>query len=238
MFKLIAQNGAEYPIEGSGATIGRESCDILLLQDDMVSRQHARVALYGDALTLTDMGSANGTLVNGVRLQGPRALQPGDVIQIGSTRLTVYASGRAQPTRLISEPPAWPAPAVPPVPVAAPVYQPAPAAAPVPMPAPVYSPAPPYPPYAAQGQPYKDKSIAYILEFILLGLGWIYAGNTSAGIIILISWLVVGLGVGITVDVITGGFGCLCTGPLMIVAYVFSLIQLGSYMRDRPHIFR
>jgi TM2 domain-containing membrane protein YozV len=68
------------------------------------------------------------------------------------------------------------------------------------------------------GQPTKDKAIAYILEIVLLGLGWIYAGETGTGIAILASWLIVGLGLGITVDFVTGGLGCLCTGPLSIAA--------------------
>ena len=99
-------------------------------------------------------------------------------------------------------------------------------------------PTPAHQPPLASGQPTKDRIVAFILEFLLLGLGWIYAGNTGTGIIILASWLIVGLGAGITVNIITGGFGCLCTVPLSIAAYALSLTQLSKYMNARPHVFR
>ena len=79
-FKLMAQDGTAYPITRPVTTIGREECDILLLNDDQVSRRHAQVEQQGDALVLTDLDSTNGTFVGGVRLQAPRTLQPGDVI--------------------------------------------------------------------------------------------------------------------------------------------------------------
>lgn len=100
------------------------------------------------------------------------------------------------------------------------------------IPSPAYQPPPSY------GQPTKDRTVAFILDFLLLGLGWLYAGNTSAGIIILASWLILGLGGGIIVNIITGGLGCLCTVPLSIAAYALSLTQLSQYMNARPHLFR
>ena len=104
--------------------------------------------------------------------------------------------------------------------------------------APQMIPTPAHQPPLASGQPSKDRIVAFILEFLLLGLGWIYAGNAGTGIIILASWLIVGLGGGITVNIITGGFGCLCTVPLSITAYALSLTQLSKYMNARPHVFR
>lgn len=220
-FKLMAQDGTEYPIIRPVTTIGREECDILLLNDDQVSRRHAQVERQGETLALTDLDSTNGTFVGGVRLQGPHTLQPGDVIQVGHAVLTVCAAGKAGATHLMSEPPQWQAPSAP-----------GPGVGPQVTPAPVYQ-AP-----AAYGQPTKDKAIAYVLEILLLGLGWIYAGETGTGIAILVSWIIVGLVIGITIDLATGGFGCLCTVPLAILAYVLSLTQLSKYIKARPHIFR
>ena len=100
------------------------------------------------------------------------------------------------------------------------------------IPSPAYQSPPSY------GQSTKDRTVVFILEFLLLGLGWLYAGNINAGIIILASWLILGLGGGITMDIITGGFGCLCTLPLSIAAYALSLTQLSKYMNARPHLFR
>lgn len=98
----------------------------------------------------------------------------------------------------------------------------------------VYPPQNPYP-YAS---PPKDKFLAFVLEFLLLGLGWIYAGETSRGLTILILWLVLGVSVGVTVNLLTGGAACLCTGPLGLAAYVISVTNLSSYMQAHPDRFR
>ncbi len=61
--------------------------EIPLPLDKTVSRLHARIVPEGDQYLLEDAGSANGTLANGLRLTGRRALRPGDVIQLGATVL-------------------------------------------------------------------------------------------------------------------------------------------------------
>lgn len=62
--------------------IGRdEGCDIVIA-DRQVSRHHARISLEGDGYILKDLGSKNGTFVNGQELAEPYALQDGDEIQI------------------------------------------------------------------------------------------------------------------------------------------------------------
>ena len=70
-------------------SIGREiGCD-LVLKDHRVSRQHAVVELVQDQHLLRDLGSANGTFLNGLRIEAARAftLRAGDVIEIGNERL-------------------------------------------------------------------------------------------------------------------------------------------------------
>ena len=58
--------------------------------DPAISRHHARFTVTHDGgLMLEDLGSTNGTFVNGDRVTGPRALQPGDVIEVGETVLEV-----------------------------------------------------------------------------------------------------------------------------------------------------
>ncbi|MEW6716376.1 MAG: FHA domain-containing protein [Chloroflexota bacterium] len=66
--------------------LGRDSSCSMVLSDPQASRQHARVDSEGRTWVLTDLDSANGTLVNGVRVS-QRVLQPGDQIQIGQTVL-------------------------------------------------------------------------------------------------------------------------------------------------------
>ncbi|HYI01648.1 FHA domain-containing protein [Hyalangium sp.] len=69
----------------SEVTIGRSpSCEIQV-DDDKVSRRHAHVFLIEGQVRVRDLGSRNGTLVNGERLQGEARLLPGDRIQVGET---------------------------------------------------------------------------------------------------------------------------------------------------------
>lgn len=67
--------------------IGRELPAALVIHDARVSRAHAMVERRGPVYVAGDLGSTNGTLVNGVRLQGERVLQEGDKIVVGRTVL-------------------------------------------------------------------------------------------------------------------------------------------------------
>ena len=69
--------------EGRALLIGRAgSCD-LVVPSQTVSRQHARLELLGDRWQLSDLGSMNGTQVNGWRVREPVELEPGDAITLG-----------------------------------------------------------------------------------------------------------------------------------------------------------
>jgi DNA-binding NtrC family response regulator len=79
----------------SEATLGRSpSCDISL-QDGRVSRRHARVWREGAHAKLADLGSRNGTLVNGERIEGETVLRQGDRVQVGETTVLVEPPSRA-----------------------------------------------------------------------------------------------------------------------------------------------
>jgi len=65
-------------------TIGRHPSNTLAVQDALVSGQHAQVSLEDRSWVLTDVGSRNGTFLNGVCVQR-QALRPGDRIQVGET---------------------------------------------------------------------------------------------------------------------------------------------------------
>ncbi len=67
-------------------TVGREGCDVILPDPD-VSRRHAAVRLLDNGVAVEDLGSTNGTFVNGVRLEAPKRLSPGDVVRVGETDL-------------------------------------------------------------------------------------------------------------------------------------------------------
>ena len=77
-----------------GVSIGRgEDNAIVLAGDRLVSRLHARIRLAGEALELEDLGSANGTHLNGARVTGCNRLQAGDEVRIDGTRLRVEQVG-------------------------------------------------------------------------------------------------------------------------------------------------
>jgi len=76
-----------YPLTGIIKEIGRTSeCDVYIPDDDRISRVHARLDWDGSNWVLVDLGSTNGTLVNGERIT-ERNLEPGDVLEIGDTEL-------------------------------------------------------------------------------------------------------------------------------------------------------
>jgi pSer/pThr/pTyr-binding forkhead associated (FHA) protein len=75
------------PLEGERITIGHSaSNDISLPSDRTVSRIHAVLERVASRWCVRDLGSRNGTFVNGDRIWGERALRPGDEIRIGTVR--------------------------------------------------------------------------------------------------------------------------------------------------------
>lgn len=75
----------------SGAILGRyPGCPVDLSADALVSQQHARLDYRAGQWVITDLGSRNGTYVNGQRVQS-QALRNGDEVQLGNTRMRFYA---------------------------------------------------------------------------------------------------------------------------------------------------
>jgi hypothetical protein len=75
-------------LDGGRLTLGRASRnDVCVSGDIRISRLHAALECYGDAWCVRDLGSANGTYVNGRRIVGEKRLSSGDEIRIGETRL-------------------------------------------------------------------------------------------------------------------------------------------------------
>lgn len=75
-------------LEGDRVTLGTEDSNRVCLADDgTVSRLHAVVENYGSGWALRDLGSRNGTYINGRRVLGEQALHAGDELRIGKTRL-------------------------------------------------------------------------------------------------------------------------------------------------------
>ena len=79
------------PVSGAPMRIGRAPECELVLKDSQVSRRHARLHARNGVLVLTDLGSTNGTRVNGHRVT-EMVLGAGDRIEIGATRIVVEAA--------------------------------------------------------------------------------------------------------------------------------------------------
>ena len=69
--------------EGSDVTFGRSRGATITLDSEKVSRMHARVRRTGDVIEVEDLGSRNGTRVNGDKIEGPRRLSTGDEVTVG-----------------------------------------------------------------------------------------------------------------------------------------------------------
>jgi class 3 adenylate cyclase len=88
-------------------TLGRGEDAELRIDDPEISRAHAVLGPTADGLEIQDLGSLNGTWVNGERISGPTLLAPGDVVRIGTTRIEVLSGGGrrlASPQRASSTP--------------------------------------------------------------------------------------------------------------------------------------
>jgi pSer/pThr/pTyr-binding forkhead associated (FHA) protein len=80
------EEGERYELDSQPLTLGRGSPnDIELHGDEFASSSHARVEPRRDGVWIEDIGSTNGTFVNGTRIERPRRLTPGDVIRVGET---------------------------------------------------------------------------------------------------------------------------------------------------------
>ncbi|MBV7271600.1 FHA domain-containing protein [Clostridium thailandense] len=82
------RKGGVIPIRGE-ITIGRKSENLLVLDDPYSSGYHARIYLKNNDCIIEDLGSTNGTLLNGIRLEGREYLSSGDEIRIGNTSFRV-----------------------------------------------------------------------------------------------------------------------------------------------------
>jgi serine phosphatase RsbU (regulator of sigma subunit) len=100
----------ERDCEGDAVVIGRTGKADIAIDDHSVSRRHARLFRDGAAWFIEDLGSRNGTLLNGKALSDPAEARPGDTIRIGDTQLRVRSVGKAE-REFASPPPITDAPA-------------------------------------------------------------------------------------------------------------------------------
>jgi hypothetical protein len=83
--------GVKLPVLGP-VVVGRSPGADIVIDAGYVSGRHARFSVLSDALIIEDLGSTNGTMVEGARIEAPTTLEPGDLVSIGEVTLRV---GRA-----------------------------------------------------------------------------------------------------------------------------------------------
>lgn len=88
---LVLPNGERFVLGETIVTIGRIPDSVITLEDPNVSRNHAEIRPQGGSFVLADVGSTNGTKINGVKIS-ERVLQDGDEMTFGATTFRFEAS--------------------------------------------------------------------------------------------------------------------------------------------------
>lgn len=93
-YRLVMRSGPSigqiYPLDKNEMVIGRDLTNDIVISDSEVSRRQARLFLQGANYLIEDLGSTNGTFVNGQRLMGSYVLRPGEIVTFGETLSLVF----------------------------------------------------------------------------------------------------------------------------------------------------
>jgi cobalamin biosynthesis Mg chelatase CobN len=96
--------GTTFAVEGDLVTLGRDSSNSIVINDAEISRRHARLTAQGGKYVLEDLGSTNGTFVNGQRISGQYVLKPGDVLSFGEQISLMYEAVNFDPAATVASP--------------------------------------------------------------------------------------------------------------------------------------
>jgi len=168
-FQFVMRSGPTtgkiYPLEAPEIIIGRDASNGVAINDAEISRKHAKLSLHGSAYVIQDLGSTNGSFVNGQRITGTQVLNPGDTVSFGENIVLMYEAAQDPNATVISSAQAPK--------TVAPVRRPVPAPAPAPAPVQAYSGQVPAGPVAAAPAPTKKgggKVAIIIIVLIVLCL--------------------------------------------------------------------
>ena len=89
---IVLDDGTRHVLETERVTIGRQSGCTITIRDTNVSREHAQLRRRPNGWTIRDLGSTNGTKLNGVRVESEQMLANGDVIMLGAMKVTFEIS--------------------------------------------------------------------------------------------------------------------------------------------------
>jgi len=84
---LSGEERQEYLLADADRYIGRDPGNDIIVADDEVSAQHARISFREQGFWVEDLQSTNGTFVNGLRIEGPIRLREEDLVKMGHTLL-------------------------------------------------------------------------------------------------------------------------------------------------------
>jgi predicted component of type VI protein secretion system len=155
-FKLSVRQGPRpnlvFELDQPSYMIGREAGNEIVIEDPQVSRRHAQLTRQGHTYLIEDVGSTNGTYVNGKRVMAPTLLNNGDMIGLADTVIIAVQAPLpvGEEATVVSDAAPYAPPTVPAF--TPPVVQPQPALKPVYVPPPVQA-QPVYAPPPAQVQP-------------------------------------------------------------------------------------
>jgi DNA-binding winged helix-turn-helix (wHTH) protein len=94
----LMRDGEDLPLDSGESLVGRDPDSAVRVDDERVSRRHARIRVDGGRATVEDLGSKNGTYVRGIRIAGPTALENGDELRVGSASFTFRVAESAAST--------------------------------------------------------------------------------------------------------------------------------------------
>jgi hypothetical protein len=143
-FKLSVRQGPRpnlvFELDQPGYVIGREAGNEIVIEDPQVSRRHAQLTRQGNSYLIEDIGSTNGTYVNGKRVTAPTLLANGDMIGLADTVIIAVQAPLpvGEEATVVSDAAPYAAPYAPPT---VPAFTP-PVVQPQPAPKPVYVPPP------------------------------------------------------------------------------------------------
>jgi S1-C subfamily serine protease len=110
-FKSGPASGKTLEVASTPTVIGREAGVGFQVEDDEISRRHAEIRLLDDGTAeINDLGSRNGTFVDGKKIEGPTVLRGGEEIRIGQSTITAEAAAIAAPDVTAAATPAPPPP--------------------------------------------------------------------------------------------------------------------------------
>ncbi len=130
-FRMIVRTGPNpgtvFELTKEVSLIGRDVTNDVVVGDAEVSRQHSRITRTPGGYVLEDLGSTNGTFVNGERLVAPRVMNPGDLIALGETVSLTFDATSPEAAATVAQPVATAEPAKKAPQAAQPAAQPSPA---------------------------------------------------------------------------------------------------------------